>query len=185
MQPNHSSPVQNQVNQFAKRCLAEALLRLMEQKELDEINVSEICREAGFSRMAYYRNFSSKQDILCQYMRMLADNFRAEVIQNYPNHSSRSYEILLFAFRYFENYRLFTLRLMQAKLDSILQDGLNYYFETYITGSDSSPERRYAMYYYAGALFNLYTRWIKEGMPQSPEYMAELVSRIVNKGENQ
>lgn len=185
MQPNQSFSPQNQVNQFAKRCLAEALLRLMEQKELDDINVTEICREAGFSRMAYYRNFSSKQDILSQYMRMLADSFREEAIRNFPNHSSRSYEIVLFAFRYFENYRLFTLRLMQAKLDSILQDGLNYYFETYIAGTDSSPERRYAMYYYAGALFNLYTHWIKDGMTQPPEYMAELVCQIVNRGEKQ
>lgn len=130
--------------------------------------------------MAYYRNFSSKEDILRQYMMMLADEFRAEAMQKYPDHSTRSLEIILFAFSYFQRYRVFAERLIQANLSSILQDGLNYYFEKHVASPDASPERRYAMYYYSGALYNMYTCWVKNGLRESPEWMSRIVYRILN-----
>ncbi len=171
----------NQSNQFAKQCLAEALLRLMDERELDAISVTDICKEAGFSRMAYYRNFQSKRDILRQYMRLLADKFRQEALEKYPNHSSRSYEIILFGFEYFKSYRTFAERLIEANLTSILQDGMNYYFETYLAGSTSGLDRHYAMYYYSGALVNVYTLWTSRGMEEPPEYVARIVYDIVKK----
>ena len=172
---------QNQSNQFAKQCLAEALVRLMEDREIDEISVTDICKEAGYSRMAYYRNFQSKRDILRQYMHMLADEFRREALEKYPNHSSRSYEIILFGLLYFQNIRKLAERLIQANLTSILQDGMNYYFETYLAGSESGLDRHYAMYYYSGAVVNVYTFWITRGMQESPERVAQIIYDIVKK----
>ena len=171
----------SQANQFAKQCLAEALVRLMEERELDDISVTDICKAAGFSRMAYYRNFQSKRDILRQYMRLLADEFRREALEKYPNLSSRSYEIILFGLEYFQDYRMFAERLIQANLTSILQDGMNYYFETYLAGSESGLDRHYAMHYYSGALVNVYTFWIARGMSEPPEYVAKIIHGIVKK----
>ncbi len=114
-------------------------------------------------------------------MRMLADEFRLEALKRYPNHSSRSYEIILFGLQYFQSIRTFAERLIQAKLTSILQDGMNYYFETYIAGSESGLERHYAMYYYSGAVVNVYTFWITRGMSESPEYVAQIIYDIVKK----
>ena len=64
MEKTTSGGSSSQANQFAKQCLAEALVRLMEERELDDISVTDICKAAGFSRMAYYRNFQSKRDVL-------------------------------------------------------------------------------------------------------------------------
>ena len=58
---------------FAKQCIAEALITLIEEKEYQDISVTEICKIAGFSRMAYYRNFTNKDEILMTYMFMLVD----------------------------------------------------------------------------------------------------------------
>ncbi len=153
----------------------------MEEREIDEISVTDICKEAGYSRMAYYRNFQSKRDILRQYMRLLADEFRREALEKYPNHSSRSYEIILFGLLYFQNIHVLAERLIQANLTSILQDGMNYYFETYVAGSESGLDRHYAMYYYSGALVNVYTFWITRGMTESPEHVAQIIYDIVKK----
>lgn len=171
----------SQSNQFAKQCLAEALIRLMEERELDDINVTDICKEAGFSRMAYYRNFQSKRDILGQYMFLLADGFRTEALRKYPNHSSRSYEIILFGLEYFKHYQVFVRRLVKANLTSILQDGMNYYFETYLAGDDADLDRHYAMYYYSGALVNVYTLWIARDLAEPPEQVARIIHDIVKK----
>lgn len=40
-----------------------ALAQLMEEIPYEKITITDICRRAGVSRMAYYRNYSSKQAI--------------------------------------------------------------------------------------------------------------------------
>ena len=42
---------QEKTNAFNRQCISEALIRLMEQKEYDEITVTQICQMAGVSRM--------------------------------------------------------------------------------------------------------------------------------------
>ena len=169
-------------NSFARQCIGEALVQLMREKEFESISVTDICKTAGFSRMAYYRNFHSKNDILVQYMNMLADKFRTDLMKTYPGISSKSYEIVLFAFKYFKDYHAYAECLIKANLSSILQDGLNYYFDRYVAGTGSDIGRRYSLYYYSGALFNIYTTWVKGGMKESPEELAQIVYKRMNKG---
>ena len=58
---------------------------------------------------------------------------------------------------------------------------MNYYFETYLSRSESGLDRHYAMYYYSGALVNVYTFWIARGMSEPPEYVAKIIHGIVKK----
>lgn len=166
---------------FAKRCIAEALITLMEEKEFQKISITEICEKSGYSRMAYYRNFQSKDDILIVYMQILADQFRQDVVTKMPQADSRSYEILLYAFRYFGNYHRFVECLASAHLSSVLQFGLNYYMDTYLAGSGADMAKRYSLYYYAGGIFNLFSIWIANGMKETPEEMAHIVFERMHK----
>ena len=45
----------SQANQFAKQCLAEALVRLMEERELDDISVTDICTCCNAGRLFSHR----------------------------------------------------------------------------------------------------------------------------------
>lgn len=166
---------------FTKRCIAEALINLMMSKEYQDISISEICKASGYSRMTYYRSFSSKDDILITYMTILADQFRHDVITKAPQADSRSYEILLYAFRYFGEYHRFVECLAKANLSSVLQYGINYYMDTYLVGRDESIQKHYAVYYYAGGLFNIFSVWIANGMQETPEEMAQTVFERMNK----
>ena len=47
----------------------EALVELMKQKPYDQITITDIVQKAGVSRMAYYRNYQSKDDILISHYR--------------------------------------------------------------------------------------------------------------------
>ncbi len=153
---------------------------LMEKKDYQEISLTEICRTAGFSRMAYYRNFKSKDDILVTYMKMLADKFREDLKKQFPEPSSRSYERLLYAFRYFKNYRRFAECLLNANLSSILQYGLNYYMDTFVAGKNADKMTRYGLYYYSGGIYNIFSIWVAGGMKESEEEMARIVFDRIN-----
>lgn len=166
---------------FAKRCIAQACIELMKEKDFQDITITEICQKSGYSRMAYYRHFESKNDILPTYMRIIADEFQQEVLKKMPQADSRSYEILLYSFRYFKNLHEFVECLAKANLTSILQYGLNYYMDTYLAGSEADMSTRYSLYYYAGGIFNLYSIWILTGMKESCEEMAQIVFERMHK----
>ncbi len=51
-------------NKITRECIETALILLMSEKDYSNITISEIVQRAGVSRTAYYRNYSSKEDIL-------------------------------------------------------------------------------------------------------------------------
>ncbi|MCP1224932.1 TetR/AcrR family transcriptional regulator [Sebaldella sp. S0638] len=56
----------------SKSLIVQSLLYLMRKKSFHEIKITEICNKAGVSRLSYYRNFESKEDIVLYYFN---DNF--------------------------------------------------------------------------------------------------------------
>ena len=51
-------------NLRVKRSIVNALFLLLKDTGLEDISISEITRVAKVSRMAYYRNFKSKLEII-------------------------------------------------------------------------------------------------------------------------
>lgn len=51
---------------LTKRLLQEGLLRLLETKEIDKINVTELCRESGINRATFYRHYIRRCQDACR-----------------------------------------------------------------------------------------------------------------------
>ncbi len=56
------------LNFVIKESLTEALFILMRKKPFEEITITEISKLAGVSRISFYRNFDSKEDVLVKYL---------------------------------------------------------------------------------------------------------------------
>lgn len=54
----------NSAHMLAIDCIYDALISLMKVKPYNKISVTDITERAGVSRMAYYRNYEEKDDIL-------------------------------------------------------------------------------------------------------------------------
>lgn len=48
----------------SQKQIADALIRLMQDREYSKISISQICREAGISRQTFYSLFTSKDDVI-------------------------------------------------------------------------------------------------------------------------
>ena len=48
-------------NHLTRECLCTAMMRLMSNTPLDRITIAEIVELAGVSRMAFYRNYGTKE----------------------------------------------------------------------------------------------------------------------------
>ena len=55
---------QGEMNEEARTYIVEGLLRMMRKRPYESIKVTDIVREAGVSRMTYYRHFKAKSDVL-------------------------------------------------------------------------------------------------------------------------
>ena len=51
-------------NNMVKESLTDALFYLMSKKDFNNIAITELSKKAGVSRLSFYRNFDSKEDII-------------------------------------------------------------------------------------------------------------------------
>ena len=58
------------------RLMNEALLILLEKKDIDGISVKEICEKAGVNRSTFYLHYDTIDDLFTETIEMLNNNFR-------------------------------------------------------------------------------------------------------------
>ena len=51
-------------NKLTRECIETALMYLMGEKEFEKISITEIVKRSGVSRTSFYRNYTSKEDVL-------------------------------------------------------------------------------------------------------------------------
>ena len=76
--------------------ITEALLLLLKKKDYKDISITEICKKAGVTRMSFYRNFESKEDILLKKVQTVTDSFLKESAISYKRDTVSSYFMKLF-----------------------------------------------------------------------------------------
>ncbi len=164
----------------AKEKLAKALAELMKEKPFDLISVTEISERAGVSRMAYYRNTQTKEELLL----FLVERFASEFVYRHRE------LIRISLVKYFE--ALFRECFLNKEFLSLL-DGAGYvymfkevidryFFEIYRSAEGQRETQGYESCYFSGALYNVFLLWEKNGMKESPGEMAELYCGISENG---
>lgn len=176
----------NPANLLARECIATALIQLANQKPFSAITVSELTQRAGVSRMTFYRNYASKEDVFKSYLEDLTAAYREEIHRNNPPETFGEYEILCHCFRYFEIYQDFISCLLHIGMGELLLDALSsHLMESYYHEEAEDSGLYYALQAYAGALYNIYITWLKNGMKESAETMAGIVCRLVSAQKKQ
>ena len=160
--------------QFSKECIATALIELMKTKDYSDITITEVAKKSGMSRMTYYRNYSSKDDILIQYINSVGKKIREIVLRNNSNYDTYDYLTILFNSLGIESdigYAAYKAHLGDLMLDTINKNMMDLF-----PPSDSSdPDKAYKRFYFAGASYNVFIEWVKRGKVETPEHMAKLL----------
>lgn len=168
----------NPVNQLAKECMVTALMQLLKEKPMSAISISELTQKAGVSRMAYYRNYNSKEEIFTSYLDDLVDLYRESAKKKHMKEKYYDMDNLIHCFTHFRNYQDF--------LESLFQSGLGNHFlnaiDRYVIETWQKPEDGIEHYYelkaFSGALLNVYLSWAARGSKETPEELAEILYGI-------
>ena len=167
-------------NELTKEAIYISLIKLMEKQDFDKITITDIAKKAGVSRMAFYRNYESKDDILFNYLDELFEQYYADV----SKHHYDFYEFALHFFRYYEENCELVQAIIKANLQIELLKKMNHYqllifamlhdIEIEVPPSKANL----AANFFVGGLFNLLTYWIGTGMRESKEEMAKIVIKF-------
>lgn len=164
-------------NRLARECMLTALIQLLEKRPLSAITVSELTEKAGVSRMTYYRNYSSKEDIFARHLQDILEEYHEESLQLMQGERHYDFAHMMHCFRYFNDHRRFLDCLFESGLSGMFLSALEDYVLSRWRTDPDDPAEFYALRAFSGALFSVYIAWSKRGAQESPEEMAEMLSR--------
>lgn len=164
--------IKNESNRLAKECIVTALIELMKVREYDAISITDITRKAGVSRMAYYRNYTSKEDILNKYMDEVGFSIHEKITK--MNTREEIFDYFRELFSQLGTYRDVGITAYRAHLGELILENVNKNMAMTFPPYDESAEAKYRHLYLAGAFYNVFIEWLKNGRQESCDEMARL-----------
>ncbi len=163
-----------EANRITRDCLRSALVKLLNEKDLPQISVTELVAAAGVSRTAFYRNYSSKEELL------------EDVIASVKNLLSKVLVLWRAAETPDEKKEWMTQAFAEAgkhsvKLGWLINIGHPLLTDEQIDSiiGDENPSAVYMNTACISAIFSIIRRWIKSGKKEPPESMAALCCGII------
>lgn len=151
---------------YAKTELTKGLLKLLETNNINEISISELCEEAGLSRLSFYRNYSSKEDILKKYMNLITSSFLNTTSINFRTTPKKDF--ILFLIRHMEQHKQIVSLLIKNDLSYLLKEA----FDEAFLRSVEIYHDPYRCYVASGAYFNLIYYWFLNGCKETAEELS-------------
>lgn len=172
----------------------EALLSILEKKDLAYITVKEICEKAGVNRSTFYLHYETVADLLSESVSYMNEHFLS-----YMKKDSSAFviklrtcpleELYLITPEYLtpylnyvkENRRLFRTALENAETLR-LEDSYNELFRHIITPileryGVAVNDRPYILAFYIKGLMAIISEWLKNDCADSVDYMAGVIQR--------
>ncbi len=152
-----------------------ALLELMKDQSFDKITIDQITQKAGTGRVTYFRNFTSKTDLLsyyllCQYKHYYAQNGHGSGIHE------NSRDNILCLFHFSRSIRKEHMLITDSGQEAAIFMAYKYSF---LEGIQEDPDSRFLNAFLDYGIFGVIHEWLKMGCtPCAEEMVDELLSTI-------
>ena len=170
-----------------KASLQEALIELLQEKELDKISISELCKKANVNRGTFYLHYQDIAELFEEYFHDMTEDLR---IAYYEPYLLTHYKIenlssdMIRIFHHVEKYKQFYKIVFNRKTPMMYYYQLFEIIRNYIIDSISELNLEYKEYtasYQANAIIGLVIQWVQHDFIESPEQMNEILLFITKK----
>jgi len=155
-----------------------AFMQLLREKPLDEITITEITSRAGVSRMAFYRNYNAKEEIVRDFFAEKKAEFHAGAVLSSINDGHITYQNVSYCFTYLLRYSNEIKLLLRANMGNIVLDTITNYLLEFFLPDPTDTKRKYLLHSYAGSIYNTFVVWLQNGTKEPPEQIARLIYDI-------
>lgn len=180
---------ENQRVLITKRMLKESLLKILNEKDLEVISVTELCRDAGVNRATFYRHYDIPRDLLKEIRQDMYCDLRRHVAmpQNAEDFPMTIEKLCM----YINDHREMIRVLLQSSSDADFADFMNeVYLELAREYSHMEMLRKLSMedirlmtLYSTGGSYFVLRSWVMGSIQKTPKQMADYVANLLSKTE--
>lgn len=156
--------------EFLKECMADALIKLMSEKSIDKITITDITTLAGVGRSTWFRNFSTKSEALSFKLVKLWERYVSEYHDFHLSNAK-----VFFEFNHSIQDVLKTIH--TAEMQYSIYDACCIVL---LPQDDVTALDCYKCRFYAYGIYGLLDEWIKHDFKETPDEMVELFFEIIN-----
>lgn len=170
-----------ELRRITRESLLGALIELWETKPYERITVTELTQRAGVSRMAFYRNYGSKDEIVAEHVRALFLDY-TERVERKGSTSLVDYAVSFFA--YIAANEHFMRKALAAGFDwallETIEDSVGSERALRIKDVDMTRfHDAHLRHFVAGGYLNVLKEWLAGGMAETPQEIGELTTSYV------
>lgn len=169
-------------NTYVKKQITDAILSLLEENELCDISIGDITELAQVSRISFYRNYNSKEDIVREKVFRLFDEWQKDNDTIRIKEETGADELMLSdLFGFLKSNDAFFLLLKKRNLFYLVRDTLKLMIGP---KPDDSNSAAYFSAFVCNGLYGWIDEWLSRGMQESQEKMLEMLcARNIPQGE--
>lgn len=155
-----------------KEALLNAIIRLLDEKQLDDISVSDLCKAAGINRTTFYKYYSVPDDVIIEAAKRIVDNIIYS--ENKSIHTINDY-MLANCQSVYANQQLMT-----AVFNS-RSNLLNIFIKVAEEQYDTEFLNRDDNIFITGGILGILSAWAGRGYAESPEVIADKLTVYTKK----
>lgn len=178
------------------RLMDEALLILLEKKDIEYITIKEICNKAGVNRSTFYLHYENIYDLLAETIEMLNKNFMLSFDNNTivsKIKDANLSDLILITPEYLRPYLLFVkenkraFKLINKKpnlfnVDKTFQKMYREVFEPILNEFDIPKNKNiYIFEFFTNGVVSVIMKWVKLNCVDDIDEIIDLLSECIKK----
>ena len=167
-----------EANLRVKQSIVNALFDLLGEKNITEISVQDIVKRAKVARQSYYRNFSSKEEIIDEFFHFIHLDMLSTLRENHIH--SLNYNFIFYYLNILLKHREKLLILYRHQFVQHSLETINRFVEEAAGDMPYNSIDRYLLYYFAGAMYNTAMNWLRNGAVESCESVAQAICKFMS-----
>jgi len=168
MKTNKQNISNLKANKKTREALKKALIELMDIKDFKSITITELTSKSNVSRVAFYRNYHSKEDILLEVSQDTVNDIYNILLKNKKSSFifyKKCFDLLK------KYYKIAKLIIVDACIP--LQE-----LYSHLKISKSKKDFSYKELSFESAFNSIIFRWLNTEMQETPEEMAQICSEL-------
>lgn len=162
-------------------------MRLLERKHIDDISVSELCKEAQINRTTFYRHYQTPHDVLMEIELDFVNEFYEIPVSSDNEEYLRKHAVRMCNFLY-DNKDIVKL-FIKNNMDSDFTDIFQNFADSFLgsrtilykgRSADEDTIRLMSAFFVSGG-YALIRQWIMEGIQKTPSEIADLLLGSFNR----
>ncbi len=169
-----------------KKLIGDALLKLLETKNIEKITITELCETAHVNRSTFYHHYTSQYDVLTEIEDEKVEDIKAMLDKVDPKRSFTVREQTEAILNYLKENKSAFLLFMNSKY--ILKDFSEKLFnitlktdfvETHAPNELSDDQKELWGDFYQGGHYYLIYSWLSGNMSATPAEVADLICNFL------